>query len=33
MKTSVVTNVATILDHGINVEEELVPVRLAERGW
>lgn len=34
VKTSdVVTNVATILDHGINVEESPEPVRLAERGW
>jgi hypothetical protein len=24
---------ATILDHGINVEDEPAPVRLAERGW
>ena len=23
----------TTLDHGINVEEEPAPVRLAERGW
>jgi hypothetical protein len=23
----------SILDHGINVEEEPAPVRLAERGW
>jgi hypothetical protein len=27
-----VTTVTT-LDHGINVEEEPAPVRLAERGW